>query len=514
MVGLLSDKSLIQAISMGCDHVVCNEVMNNLSIPSTIKIHNAELNRIDGTWAAYAFNQNLIETLGNKIPQYFKVSGISIVPALPKILYWTNFKIGAFKIGFQKVKEPKKLIHDIEYIKANKGKEILKYVHFAFNNIINSIQKKQVVLSNRSIGKIGVLVNDEFEFKLYLGIISALKSEGLILFHFNNIDFSRHLNFDQNIQMFDLSKVHSFPKPTFVNVFNKSSEELFIINAVAKDWHTIASEIQQYRAIRTTGIKKLLVNVAENLPLRNLMKEVFDGQIEVYNTMNGMKSGEAHDGDVNFDKWFVWDEKMKNLLIQKCKVPAHKFIVSGHLSQDIISNYIYKNSLEIDLEKIKNKKVISLFSVRGHRKEKVDLFRIIYTFLSVHSDYYLIVKPHPSENRSDYIFSDKELSNVFFIPEERKNSKSVLYDLLLISDLSIVIGSTVALESDWLGVPCITYEYKETSFIYNLGDNNIVHLKTEEALNEYLQTFNYKKKKRLESKLSVAAIIANELKTN
>ena len=55
------------------------------------------------------------------------------------------------------------------------------------------------------------------------------------------------------------------------------------------------------------------------------------------------------------------------------------------------------------------------------------------------------------------------------------------------SDLSICFGSTVALESKWFGVPCITFEKREESLIYLTDNETIFHVK---ELDELIQKCN------------------------
>ena len=51
-----------------------------------------------------------------------------------------------------------------------------------------------------------------------------------------------------------------------------------------------------------------------------------------------------------------------------------------------------------------------------------------------------------------------------------------------ISDLSICFGSTVALESKWFGVPCITFEKRDESLIYLTDNETIFHVKDLEQM--------------------------------
>ena len=81
------------------------------------------------------------------------------------------------------------------------------------------------------------------------------------------------------------------------------------------------------------------------------------------------------------------------------------------------------------------------------------------------------------------------------------------------TDLSIVFGSTVALESKWMGVPCITYEYKEKSFVYNLESGDIEHIKDQNQLFLSLSKTSKKLNKSNQIHHKVCEIISSYLLT-
>jgi predicted glycosyltransferase len=173
--------------------------------------------------------------------------------------------------------------------------------------------------------------------------------------------------------------------------------------------------------------------------------------------------------------------------MQKNSLSERRLIVSGHLMEDEARDHQFNNSLPISNEDINGKKVISLFSVRGRREEKLEAFDFIYKFAELHKDIILLIRSHPSENAVDTIPPPEELNNVYIIDYTDENSKITLYDQLTVSHLSICFGSTVALESKWFGVPCITFEKRDKSLIY-LTDNEIIfHVKTKD---EFIQKIN------------------------
>ena len=65
--------------------------------------------------------------------------------------------------------------------------------------------------------------------------------------------------------------------------------------------------------------------------------------------------------------------------------------------------------------------------------------------------------------------------------------KQTLYDQLIISHVMIALGSTVLLEAKWADLPAITFEQKETSFVYCVDEKYIWHCKTPDSLVERVE---------------------------
>lgn len=496
--------------------VVCNE--SKLRHPiDNVEIINAEIYRIEGTWQAYQFNEGILDSLWKKASNHLKIDGIDVRAAAAKLIYWTNYRIGAIKYCLQNNFEGHEIHDQTSYTYGSKLRGILKYFKLLYdNNFKGQVNHFEHQQSFKNSGeKIGILVNNDFELLLYQYIIEELNTEKIIIFHYGEISKDIKFHHYNNITLINLSKISYTPKQSMFIPLNLLKDELNMANMLYQNWHNLGSEIHRFKYIKSTGIKKILMNVGENLPFRNLMKPIFGNEIEVINTMNGIKSGEAHDADINFDQWFVWDKELKQLLIEKCFIPEEKLVVTGHIAEDHIRYHQFGNSIHIDLDLIKEKKVISVFSVRGMRKEKVDLFKLLYELIGKRDDLVIIIKPHPLEKVEDYIRPDFETNRVIFIDESLKNSKPALYDLLHISDLSIVFGSTVALECSWIKTPCITFEYKSTSLIHNLESEFIEHISKLSDLEKHLH--NIQKKQNIKNTgedIKVSERIMKKLKTN
>src|SRR5690606_22586886 len=204
----------------------------------------------------------------------------------------------------------------------------------------------------------------------------------------------------------------------------------------------------------------------ENLPHRKFLKFILGNQVKIYNTMNGVKGGEAQDIDVNFDKWFVWDDEMKNYMIEKTGLPEEMFIVTGHLTKDNLENHQVQNLLNLPTEELKDRILIVVFSVRGRRPEKMETFEKLLEFCRSHSNIHLVIKPHPHERPEDQIYTQFVDENKAVVPNNLVKSKEVVYDLLKMADLVISFYSTISIECSWIQTPCLNIDYKPQQSLY------------------------------------------------
>ena len=197
------------------------------------------------------------------------------------------------------------------------------------------------------------------------------------------------------------------------------------------------------------------------------------------------------------------------------KISRDKLVISGHLIQDLIQNYQYHNSLNVNLESLKSKKVISIFTVKGKRFAKLESLKFLYNLLNEDESIELFIRPHPAEKPEDYVLPEINLERVHFANYNSKNLNSSLHDLLLISDLAIVYGSTVALDAKWMGVPCITFEIREKSMIYCADNDKIKHVRTLEDFVTLVKSSLSKKQSNIEAnKSSVSDFILEEIIKN
>jgi hypothetical protein len=513
-VDVLNKELLQKAISLGADIIVSNERKCDTSDYNNIEFVNSEVYRIPGTYEAYKYNTAIIEKLYRKHAEKFVVNGLNIRKAIPKMVYWTNYKTGYLHACIKDVLKGAQLVYITPYLSGNKFKEILKYFkHYTSNTIKYFLKKNRLDVPKVEGRKIGLLVNDEFEMGIFEYLVKAIPADDLVIFNYGNIDFEKFGFIGKNIMTVNINVIFKYSMQPFINPFSLSAQELAVTNTITWDWQGISKEIEQYKFMKDTSVQSVIINVGENLPGRNLMLDVFEGRKGVYNTMNGIKSGEAHDGDVFFTKWFVWDEKMKNLLTSKCGLAPDTLAVTGHLMKDFLKDFVYRDTLGIPMEKLKDKKVISLFSVRGDREEKLEAFAYLLDLLEKDDSYFLLVRRHPLEKSGVEMPGGKPLKNVHFVTYDLNNSKQTLYEQIYLSDIGIVFGSTVAIECQWMNVPVITFEKRETSNVYCVDQEKIRHVRSIEALENIVRTVQKKQRKDMhEDGTSVAEKMIDILK--
>lgn len=496
--------------------IVCYDIRSTEKLPDHIDVHFSEVNRVKGTHEAYEFNTRIVNSLISKIG-IIDINGIDVLSAIYKLVYWTNYKIGAIKLTLKK-EYPDSVCHDkTSYFPDSYLKSLIKYFKLYLSNSRNIKSTSKADLSSiKRHYNIGILVNNSFELGLYRYIIERLDPNDLVIFHYGNIDFdveNINLNGIATVNLKDFQKESS---QKFINPFRLNAQELSVLNILYKDFKLISRELSGYECIKAYKVKSLLINEGENQPLRNLLKPILGQATTIYNTMNGMKSGEAQDNDVTFDHWFVWSESMRHKMSETTGLNKEFFINVGHLAEDAIAHHQFSNTLKIETDKLKSKKVITVFSVRGQKQEKKDVFRIVFDLLKKDQSYFVIIKPHPLEQPSDYLIEMDDKDKVFLVDEKLKNSKQTVYDLLSLSDLTIVFGSTVSLESKLFGVPCLSVEYAEESLISDVDNDIIKHIKSKEELLESL--FNMRKSDNDRSKQSGASVVSEriiqELKSN
>lgn len=442
---------------------------------NSINLINVSGYRVPGTWKTLQYIDAVLKKIVKKSPDIFHVNGYDTYNALLKELYWSNFRVGSLYYAIEQLKGDYKIEYCQPYFKANYVKELLKWFRNSYQLWNKSfILSKSSKNSIKSKYKIGFLIGSDFVFNLYENLLSRFKSNEIVLFLNTKLSDTNCFKIKEfGFTCIYLDELNFSQKASvLINPFLHGGIELEFLNVFLKSYQKFAKSISHYLFIKEFNLETIVVNEAENIPELLILKSVLNKSTRVINTMNGAKAGEAHDSVLNIDEWFVWDDFMKDFMYENGVPSAIRLLPLGHLSSDNAINHNYSNSLNIniDLKKI----IVSVFSVNDHRPEKQKLVKLIDKILNEYPDKFIFLyREHPTEKSKIKLPQSK---NFLKINYNQSNSKVTLYDQLYISDLSIVYGSTVAIESTWFKVPCITFEVNEISILPFVDNKYIRHI--------------------------------------
>ncbi len=475
---ILKEKEYLNALKNGVRTFIYNQLDFNLQTDESIKCVECNVNRVPSTWYLWEKNNEKINTFKTKFPELFQIGKYDITLAIQKAVYWSNFRTSFIHYTYEKDFKNQPLYYIEDLYHYNKSKVLIKYFKsiILFKNQYKSIKNEKI-----NTNKIGILIADIFQLSIYKHILhNIIGNDNFVVFVKTNSvrDAVMELGINtSNIVVVEVNeKTGKFP---MIDITKLKEADWYILNQIINEWQHIHQLINECETYIKKGINKLLINEGENGVKGAIIGEVMKkNNVLTYNTMNGMKSGEAQDAFVSFDYWFVWDNLMKELLINKNNLPEKMLLVSGHLMEDEVMIYQNKRTNDIRI----NKKVISFFSIMDKIEKKIYTLEYLYQLAENNPNIQVLIRKHPIEKDEDLIKPSKYLENVKFVEYNKDNSKETLYDQLSISDLSICFGSTVALESKWFGVPCITFEKRDESLIYLTDNETIFHVKELEQM--------------------------------
>jgi hypothetical protein len=437
---------------------------------------NCNSEKVPSTWFTWDENDKLLQSFKLKYPQFFTWNGYDMTLVFQKMLFWTNYKTGFLWYCKNKFYPTSKVYHIDSLHPYNMLKTSLRYLKVKYSR--GKIKLHQVQLQD-SEKKSGIHLKDDFELGLYENFIKEASKTGQYrLFYEKKLSPEKigNLGFEQKdvTLMPEWHMVFEFPS---INLARVRGAEWYMLSSLSRHWEMINKWMYKAGQMASSGISRVVMNEAENGVYGACMGEVLNKHgIATYNTMNGLKAGQAQDAYINFSKWFVWDEQMKKMLMEKCGLDSTRLIVSGHLMEDFANDYTYQNSLDVDREALKDKKVISVFSIRSKREGKLSALNYLYSLVQSDPSIFLIIRPHPAEKSEDFVRPDFESDRIHWVSYNQKNSKATLYDQICLSDICVVFGSTVALECKWFGKSCITYEPRQTSLLYFVDGYETVHV--------------------------------------
>jgi len=491
------------ALRTSAKGVLCNQVITNL--PEGWSVFDANEYRIPGTW--YAWNKNLlvVDSLGNKFPKLLEAAGINLKNTMLKTLIWSNRKQGYLFAGLEQLNHLNP-INKPELYYASKWKLVLKYLRLKFSagNVVK--RTPSVPLPDK---RFGILVEDQFEMGILQPVAEALGRENIVWvlppFHrFKSAEIDR-VKQAWTCWIAPSSGVLHLPS---INVLRCNKQETFCLNAWMTDLKPISDALYWGSLLFQSDVKVLVTLAQENCHIGHVLCALAaKSNKKVVNTMNGIKSGEAISARAEFDAWIVWDEQMKQLLHNEVKIPLDQMIVAGGLQQDAIAAHTYSNTIPLSEMEMNEKRIVSIISAKDLRIEKVEAIQEIYRWAAGQKDVMILYRPHPLEKDEAIVFpASGQEENVRFIRPEPAISKNSLMDQLMLSDLVVCFGSTVALESKWMGTPCITYEKKPVSDLYCVDGQHIKHVNSLGDLKELLRTLNKNKElnKHIKGKSDIA----------
>lgn len=501
-----------KALEKGCKTFLYNEIDFATPNSKDITFFNCSTQRIPSTWFTWKKNEEILLSFKSKYPHFFQWGKYDLTLAFLKSMYWANQKTGFLHYSKTTFFPNESVCKEEEMHPVNGFKTRVKIILHSLRRCKPSKQ----LSSNGLLRPIGIHIKQEFQIVLYKFILLAVSgNQNFTIFANSNSLHEKLITIGiPSKQIYVCSNSSYCKRIPLINLFNLNKEELYVLNHLTRCWQGISELVGLAEEIASKGIKKLLLNEGENGVYGAVMGEVMrKNNITTYNTMNGMKSGQAQDAYINFNYWFVWDQQMKKMLVEKNKLNPKMLLISGHLMEDEVNNYSFQNSIGIDLNEFDGKKLISVLTVPGIPIEKTETFKYLYKIAENNSDIILLIRAHPSEKEKDYIRPTRQLNNVRWIQYNTSNSKTTLYDQLSISHMSICFGSTIALESKWFGVPCISVEKREPSLIYAIDEEMI--FKTDKLEDDlFFKLFNGEKNKVETNHHNVAQYIINILENS
>lgn len=507
---ILHETDFQNAKTRGANIILYNEITFTPD-ESEILFVNCTSNRGQSTWVTWEENKKAFDLFKKRFPDLFLIQGYNIELACLKALYWSNLKTGYLNYTIKTEYPDIPILYADEMFPENRFKIFIKTVF----HWIKYLSKRNRISRSTDTGyKYAIHIKDNFVLGLYKHILKKIVGENdFKVFVDSNVDIS--LLSGENIKNIEvIGNAEYLLHLPFCNIFKMRNSDWFIWNSILTQWDEINYAFAVAHKICHTELKAVLLNEAENGPYGAVMSEVLTkNKVKVYNTMNGMKAGHAQDAHINFSKWFVWDNQMKEIMI-RIGIPEDKLIVSGHLIQDTIKDYTFNNKLGFQVSLLEGKKVVSLFSVKGKLKVKFDALNILKELLQSDLNLILLIRPHPAESDEDYLKME-EMERVFIIRYNQKDQHESLHDQLLVSDLSIVFGSTVGIESKWMNVPCITYEEREDSLLYCVDGKMVIHSRNAGEFKIDLESMLNVKKGTQNSDLpNVSEIIISHITSN
>lgn len=475
--------------SLKADALLCNQLKQ--PVPEGLSVFDANSERIAGTWEAWNSNVSVIAGLLRKAPGLRFQQDIDLMPAMQKTALWANRKYGYLQAWLKKHPDMVPLsapdLYPISRVKFS-----LKYLKQLLQSRRKGSASELTEIPRNAT--VALMVEDMFEVNILLPVAQVLGRDQVCWVLPPKAKFKAE-------ELLELKKhwnVWKAPSAPRLNIplapiHRMNRQELFCLNAWLNDYRQIADCLFWGEQLFQGSIQVLVGLAQENTHVGHILCALAAKHGKhVVNTMNGIKSAEAISAGTTFSAWIVWDEAMKNLLAQKVQVPEAQLVVAGSLQQDALANPEYTGSMPVTPEETKDKLVISVVSAKDLRMDKVEALDALYAWANKHTNCVVLYRPHPLETDA-FLYLPKNPAFQFeVIKPGIASHKQSLKDQLLLSDLVINFGSTVSIEAQWIGTPCITYEKKNESDLYCVDGKTLIHVAEKEQLIRMLDQLSKK----------------------
>lgn len=471
------------------DAVLCNQLKQ--AVPEGLPIFDANSERIAGTWEAWNSNAPVIASLLHKAPGLRYQQGIDLMPAMKKTALWANRKYGYLEAWLKK--HPDMVpISAPELYPISRLKFSLKYLRqFLQSRRQSHVSKGSEIPKGATVA---LWVHDMFQCNILLPVARELGREQVcwVLSPKAKFKVEELQELKKNWNVWKAPSAMRVHIP-FVPLHRLNKQELFCLNAWLNDYQQIADSLFWGEQLFQSKIQVLVGLALENTHVGHILSALAAKHGKhVVNTMNGIKSAEAISAGTTFSAWIVWDEAMKRLLVEEVQVPEAQLVVAGSLQQDALANPEYTGSMPISPEETKDKLVISIASAKDLRLDKVEALEALYSWANKHHDCVILYRPHPLETEDSLYLPKNPAFHFELIKLGVASRKQSLKDQLLISDLVINFGSTVSIEAQWIGTPCVTYEKKNESDLYCVDGKTLIHVAEKEQLIRILDQLSKK----------------------
>jgi len=449
-------------------------------------------------WILYRRIKPTTTKLLNKVKFYCpnKLASINLKKPIQKNYYWSN--------GIHKIKNKKEIKKNISNIFF--AKIYLKYLVLIGKYLLSKITIKKNWKIESKPETIFLITNSKYKkFDLIEDIIIHLKSDYLIAIEkTEESSIPEHLN-REDILFFSSSPNTYHILPILKRLIIKKNE-LALFNIMLNMWSTVNQRYEMVFYSLPDSVRRIVFVEGENQHSANITSQYARKRgIKCANLMNGIKLATPNNSDTDFDKWIIWDEQMKKLLVEHCEVDPRILEVIGHPLEDkykfFAKHYSSDNSRGLAglIDRLKvYKSVISIYSTRDDIPEKQQLLNFVLKKYGHMKDTAILIRPHPSEKMEHILFKQNTYKNVFLLSKEQLNKQSLLEQIAL-SDIGICLASTIAMESRWMKKPIISFEFSLSSSLYCIDNKYIFFCNSTDSLSKQIDQILRNRKIGLET---------------